>query len=131
MLCLPSNFHLHEMSHKKESIIWKEMLEKCEVVKSSWWHMKKKYLLRRYINLVIQHEISCQVFKSEIKWYHRVENEKKIFWRKYSVNTVTDPAIVHFGCASSSSQSKKECDTLIRGRQAYCLFSLCYIVQFC
>ena len=129
MLCLPSNFHLHEMSRKKESIIWKEMLEKYAVVKSSWWHMEKNIYWENY--LVIQHEILCQVFKSEIKWYHRVVNEEKIFWRKYSVNTVTDPAIVDFGCASSSSQSKKECDTLIRGRQAYCLFSLCYIVQFC
>ena len=55
--------------------------------------------------------------------------------KKYSEENIVSiqwhPAIVDFGCASSSSQSKKECDTLIRGRQAYCLFSLCYIVQFC
>ena len=62
---------------------------------------------------------------------HWVVNEEKIFRRKYSVNTLTDTAIVDFGCASSSSQSKKESVTSIRGRQTSCLFSLCYRVQFC
>ena len=81
--------------------------------------------------LVIQLEILCQVFKSEIVWCHRVMNKEKIFRRKYSVDTLTDTGIVDFECASLSSQSKKESDTSIRGRQTYCLFSLCYIVQFC
>ena len=35
--------------------------------------------------------------------------EEKIFRRKYSVDTLTDTTTVDFGCASSSSQSKKEC----------------------
>ena len=116
------------MSHKKESIIWKDMLEKCcPVVKSYWWH--KNIYWENY--LVIQLEILCQVFKSEIVWCHRVMNKEKIFRRKYSVDTLTDTAIVDFECASLSSQSRKESDTLIRGRQTYCPFSLCYIVQFC
>ena len=81
--------------------------------------------------LVIQHKILCQVFfKSEIV-YHRVVNEEKIFKRKYSVDTLTDTAIVYFVCASLSSQSKKESDISIGGRQTYCLFSSRYIVQFC
>ena len=33
--------------------------------------------------------------------------EEKIFRGKYSVNTLTDIATADFGCASSSSQSKK------------------------
>ena len=55
--------------------------------------------------------------------------KEKILRRKYSVNTLTGIAAVDFGCASLSSQSKKS--KFYRGRQTYCLFSLCYIVQFC
>ena len=45
-----------------------------------------------------------------------------------SLDTLTDTATADFGCASSSSQSKRQC---YQGRLIICLFSLCYIVQFC
>ena len=59
VLCLLSNFLLHEMSHKKKALFQKDMLEKrCAVVKSYWWHMEKNYYLLRNYH-VTQPKISC------------------------------------------------------------------------
>ena len=44
---------------------------------------------------------------SEIVWYLLVVKGEKILRGKYSVDTLTDTATVDFGCASSTSQSKK------------------------
>ena len=54
---------------------------------------------------------------------------EKIFRGKYSVDTLTDTATVDFGCASSTSQSKKD-DVIEVHELINRLFSLCNIVQF-
>ena len=41
VLCLLSNFLLHEMSSKKKALFQKEMHEKRAVVKSYWRRMEK------------------------------------------------------------------------------------------
>ena len=66
---------------------------------------------------------------SEIVWYLLVVKGEKILRGKYSVDTLTDTATVDFGCASSTSQSKK--DNVIEVHELINrLLSLCNIVQF-
>ena len=53
MLCLLSNFLLHEMPHKKIVSFQKDMLEKCcAVVKSYWWHVEKIII---YWEIIMSH----------------------------------------------------------------------------
>ena len=131
VLHLSSNFLLHEMSCKKKTLFQKDMPEKrCAVIKSYWWNMGKKWLFIEKIIMSHRRKL-CQVFKkkySEIVWYQSVVKEEKyseenivsIHWQILQLLIVAVP--VH-------QVSKKR--QFYRGRRNYCLFSLCYIVQFC
>ena len=55
VLCISSNFLLHEMSHKKVCL--------KNVVKNCWWHMEKIIYWENY--QVTQYKILCQVFKEK------------------------------------------------------------------
>ena len=57
--------------------------------------------------------------------------KKKKYSEESSDNTLTDIATTDFGCASSSSQSKKKDNFSEVDQLMNCLFTLCYIVQFC
>ena len=50
MLCLSSNFLLHEMSHKKGEHYSKKRCLKNVVQKWNWWHMEETILLLRKLS---------------------------------------------------------------------------------
>ena len=101
MLSLSSNFLLHEISRKKESIIPKRYAWKllCSSNKLLVTHGENYYFIEK---IIMSHNAKYGNLKS---W---VVKEEETFRRKYSADTPTDTAFVDFGCASSSSQSKKD-----------------------
>ena len=87
---------------KRRVLFQKDMLENCcAVVTSYWWHMVKIITLLR--------KLSCHTTQNmEISIKSWVVKEEETFRIKYSADTPTDTAFVDFGCASSSSQWKKD-----------------------
>ena len=125
MLCLVSNFLLHEMSLKKKALFQKDTLEKCcAVLKSYWWHMEK---------IIIHWEIMSQnpkdyvqsLNKNNVKlsdirelWKEKRYSEENIVlihWQMLQLLTLAVPV-------QQVSQKRQ----FHQGRQTYYLFSLSY-----
>ena len=128
-------FFCMKCSLKRRALFEKDMLEKhCAVVKSCWWHVWKTFIEKitchtmRTIMSSLWKEINVKSSDIRGLWKKKDDVKEPVTTEENmdSVDMLTDTATADFGCASSSSKSKKG-DIIEVAYLIIYLFFLCYL----